>query len=130
MYFDTEMVQQIQNVNHSHIKICCYLQNLGFFQENIVDLKREFSLAPAQRRRAYKYLHKQLASYKNKNNGFAKSDAIQLISLVMVRVILVYSLYILLTGWGNEDKPNTSPLNKPYYDTNTALFTLHAYACY
>ena len=26
-------------------------------------------------------------------------------------------------GWGNEDKQNTAPLNKPLYDTNTALFT-------
>ena len=26
-------------------------------------------------------------------------------------------------GWGNEDKQNTAPLNKPYYDTNTAMFT-------
>ena len=25
-------------------------------------------------------------------------------------------------GWGNEDKQNTAPLNRPYYDTNTALF--------
>ena len=25
-------------------------------------------------------------------------------------------------GWGNEDKLNTAPLNRPYYDTNTALF--------
>ena len=37
------------------------------------------------------------------------------------------------TGWGNQDKQNTAPLNKPYYDTNTALlpsFTLsmHMYA--
>ena len=31
--------------------------------------------------------------------------------------------YMGLTGWGNEDKQNTAPLNKPYYDTNTALFT-------
>ena len=75
------MIQQIKNVKHSHIKICCYLQNLGFFREYIDDLKREFSLAPAQRRRAYKYLHKQLASYKNKNNGFAKSDAIQFVGI-------------------------------------------------
>ena len=27
------------------------------------------------------------------------------------------------SGWGNEDKQNTAPLNKPYFDTNTALFT-------
>ena len=27
------------------------------------------------------------------------------------------------SGWGNEDKQSTAPLNKPYYDTNTALFT-------
>ena len=25
-------------------------------------------------------------------------------------------------GWGNEDKQSTAPLNKPYYDTNTAFF--------
>ena len=81
VYFDTEMVRQIKNVKHSHIKICCYLQNVGFFREYIDDLKREFSLAPAQTRRAYKYLHKQLASYKNKTNGFAKSDAIQFVGI-------------------------------------------------
>ena len=38
-----------------------------------------------------------------------------------------------MTGWGNHDKQNTAPLNKAYYDTNTALFTfihtLHAYVC-
>ena len=28
----------------------------------------------------------------------------------------------LVSGWGNEGKHNTAPLNKPYYDTNTALF--------
>ena len=27
-----------------------------------------------------------------------------------------------LAGWGNEDKQNTAPLNKLYYDTNTAVF--------
>ena len=26
------------------------------------------------------------------------------------------------TGWRNEGKNYTAPLNKPYYDTNTALF--------
>ena len=38
-----------------------------------------------------------------------------------------------IPGWRNEDKQNTTPLNKPYYDTDTALlpsFTLsmHMYA--
>ena len=27
-----------------------------------------------------------------------------------------------LSGWGSEDKQNTAPLKKPYYDTNTAYF--------
>ena len=27
------------------------------------------------------------------------------------------------TGWGNQDKQTTAPLNEPYYYTNTALFT-------
>ena len=36
-------------------------------------------------------------------------------------------------GWGNEDKQSTVPLNRPYYDTNTALFpsftlSMHIYA--
>ena len=30
---------------------------------------------------------------------------------------------MLLSGWENEDKQHTAALNKPYYDTNTALFT-------
>ena len=28
-----------------------------------------------------------------------------------------------LSGWGNEDKQNMAPSIKPYYDTNTALFS-------
>ena len=35
----------------------------------------------------------------------------------------LYLYMPLLSGWGNEDKQNTASLNKPYYDTNTALFT-------
>ena len=41
-------------------------------------------------------------------------------------VIFIWPWYIpplLSSGWGNEDKQNTAPLNMPYYDTNTALFT-------
>ena len=38
------------------------------------------------------------------------------------------------TSWGNQEKQNMAPLNKPYYDTNTALFTfihtLRAYVCF
>ena len=46
--------------------------------------------------------------------------------------------YVLGTGkaqlqsWGNEDNQSTVPLNKPYYDTNTALFpsfTLSMHIC-
>ena len=38
-----------------------------------------------------------------------------------------------VSGWGNEDKQSTAPLNRPYYDTNRALFSsytlsMHMYA--
>ena len=38
-----------------------------------------------------------------------------------------------LLGWRNQGKNDTAPLNKPYYDTNTALFpsftlTMHMFA--
>ena len=38
------------------------------------------------------------------------------------------------SGWGNEDKQSKGPLNRPYYDTNTALFSsytlsMHIYVC-
>ena len=39
-------------------------------------------------------------------------------------IFMVNTSLDILSGWGNEDKQRTAPLNRPYYDTNTALFTL------
>ena len=81
LYYDTSMVQRVQNAHVSHIFICCYLQNLGFFAEFMNELKQEFSLGPSHREKAENYLAEQLLAYRSKNGKIGKSDVIQLVGV-------------------------------------------------
>ena len=53
-----------------------------------------------------------------------KVNELKVICQTLNRLKLHFGFLSSLPGWGNEDELNMAPLNKPYYDTNMALFTL------